>query len=676
LEELLNLALAAHLDLAAFAAAAGAGLWLLRRYGRRLGLHGMPLRTVTLLASGLVVVGVLAALRSDTIERERMQAMIGGFAPTYAIASSQAGYDRIRLDTPPDDPTYLRLVEQQKQWLQVNHHAHDIYTFHRRPDGAVVLVVDSETDYDRNGRYDGEREQRTDIGERYEPSATGKHLIERCFAGEETFDGDIYADRWGVWVSAYSPIRGANGEVLAVLGVDYDARNWLRAILGQRISSLSLFALLLTLVGGGTVLVQMHRDNSARELLALHNGELEAANEELRQANERALAASRTKTQFLANMSHELRTPLTAILGFAEVLLEPELEPGERLQHAGTIRRSGQHLLTILSDILDLAKTEAGVVDLHPAPCSPRQIGADLLSLLSALARGKGLELRIDIDAGVPERVTTDPDRLRQILVNLIGNAIKFTERGHVVLRVRRVEAMLHFAVVDTGNGISPSQQQRLFQPFSQLDDSAARRHGGTGLGLVISRRFATMLGGDLVVDSEPGRGSTFLLTLPCQVAVAGEERATTAEDSATTGTIPTLRGRVLLVEDGPDNQRLIGHLLRRAGLEVEIAANGRMAVDRLGGNALDEPRIDLVLMDMQMPELDGYEATRHLRATGLRTPIVALTAHATVHDREVCIAAGCDDYLTKPIDRRRLDAALRQWLPTARALEPAPPAR
>jgi CheY-like chemotaxis protein len=219
---------------------------------------------------------------------------------------------------------------------------------------------------------------------------------------------------------------------------------------------------------------------------------------------------------------------------------------------------------------------------------------------------------------------------------------------------------------------VKPEALDKLFTSFMQADQSMSRRYGGTGLGLVISRRFANMLGGDLTVQSEAGRGSTFMLTLPCTVAqVATGDRGDAPPPAAPVAT-SALRGRVLLVEDGPDNQRLISHLLRRAGLEVEIAANGRIAVDRLTATA-DGDQFGLVLMDMQMPELDGYEATRSLRAAGLRTPIVALTAHATVHDRQACLDAGCDDYLTKPIDRRRLDAALRQWLgPTATVEAPA----
>ena len=674
MEELLNIALSMHWDLVAFVLAAAAGLLLLLRHRHRLGLHGKPLRVIAIAMLGITAVGVVVALSSDRHERQRMQAMIGGFAPTYAIAASQAGYEKIGLQTADDDPTYLALIEQQKQLLRVNHHAHDIYTFHHDAEGHIVLLVDSETDYDRNGLYEGEREQRTDIGEPYDPPPNSQTLIERCFEGEDTFDGDIYADRWGIWVSAYSPIRDQDGTVIAVLGVDYDARTWLWAILGQRISTLSLFAAMLLLVGGGASLFQMHRANTARELLAIHNAELEAAIEDLRQANERALAAGRAKTQFLANMSHELRTPLTAILGFADILLEPDLAPADRQQHVGTIRRSGQHLLTILSDILDLAKTEAGAVKLHPMPCSPRQVAADLSSLLSQLARSKGLEFRIEVADDVPEFFRTDPDRLRQILVNLVGNAIKFTDRGEVRLQVQKVDTRLRFAVVDTGSGITREQQQRLFQPFSQLDDSSARRHGGTGLGLVISRRFAVLLGGDLEVDSEPGRGSTFVLTLPCVAATAPAAIDEAARSGATQPRLQ-LRGRVLLVEDGPDNQRLISHLLRRAGLLVEVAANGRIAVERLHPERRAEDPFDLVLMDMQMPELDGYEATRQLRQTGLRTPIVALTAHATVHDRQVCLDAGCDDYLTKPIDRRRLEATLRQWLVGTRDPAMEPPA-
>jgi two-component system, sensor histidine kinase len=667
-QDLLDRILAWHLDIAAFATLASVATVLLARYARRLHLKGTPLRAIVLVMVGASAVGMLAALRSDRHERDRMQAMIGGFAPTYALAAQQIGYETIGLDTAADDPIYLRLIEQQKELLRVNPHAHDIYTFHRLDDGKIVLVVDSETDYDRDGRYDDDREARTDIGEEYEPSDSGKLPIERCFAGEHTFDGEIYADRWGAWVSAYSPIRSADGRVLSVLGVDYDATMWLRAILGRRISTLSLFALMLTLVGGGTVLLLMHREHAVGEQLAKHNAELAAANTDLREANERALAASRAKTQFLANMSHELRTPLTAILGFTELLQEPDLDAASRDHHLATIHRSGAHLLTILSDILDLAKTEAGVIDLHPVPCALRTVCADVESLLRHLANGKDLRWSIEVDAAVPARIVIDPDRMRQILVNLCGNAIKFTERGGVTLRVRRDGAMLHFDVVDTGPGIAADQLPRLFQPFSQVDASATRRHGGTGLGLAISRRFATMLGGELTVTSVVGTGSTFRLALPCVEAPASEAEAGPAKPRKPIAQEPTVKlsGRVLLVEDGPDNQRLLTVLLRRTGLEVEVAANGRIALERLQQPAA--AAFDLILMDMQMPEVDGYEATRRLRADGWRAPIIALTAHATVTDREQCLQAGCDDYLTKPIDRALLTNTIADWLRRAAA--------
>jgi signal transduction histidine kinase/ActR/RegA family two-component response regulator len=530
-----------------------------------------------------------------------------------------------------------------------------------------VLGVDSETDYDRDGAYLGEREQRTPIGEAYEVDDGELASLRQVMAGEAVFQADIYTDRWGTWVSAFAPIRGLGGRPVAVLGVDYDARSWVRTIALQRSTVLGTFLALLLLIGGGAALSESNRSRATRHLLAEHNQQLELANQELRRANEQAMAASAAKTQFLANTSHELRTPLTAILGFAELLLEGGPTDPQWREHAETIRRSGQHLLTIVADVLDLAKSEAGVLEVHASRCSPRAIGRDVVSMLATSAAKKGLQLHFEVAADVPETFLSDPDRLRQILVNLVGNAVKFTERGHVKLDIVRAPhgEWVHFAVSDTGVGIAPEQQARLFQPFSQIDASLRRRHGGTGLGLAISRRFARLLGGELSLTSVVGQGTTFRLELPCPVETAPAEQATPVADVPAKGAASQLRGRVLLAEDGPDNQRLLTHLLRRFGLEVEVVENGRLAVERMatvmrGGS---QAPIDLVLMDMQMPELDGYEATRQLRGLGCGLPIVAITAHATTADRDHCTAAGCDDYVSKPVDRRLLLDTLRKWL-------------
>jgi PAS domain S-box-containing protein len=386
-----------------------------------------------------------------------------------------------------------------------------------------------------------------------------------------------------------------------------------------------------------------------------------ASEEAMARARLAAEAASRAKSEFLANMSHEIRTPMTAILGFAEVLAEtPQGE--DALELAGIIKRNGQHLLGLINDILDLSKIEAGKQSIDLLACSPRHIVEDVISMMKLRAEAKGLALTLEYDGPIPDTIHTDPTRLRQILVNLIGNAVKFTEQGSVRVVVRQQVATsreigLCCDVIDTGIGMSADQMHMLFQPFSQADSSARRRFGGTGLGLAISKRLAVMLGGDIIVSSAPGKGSTFRVTIlgttegntPSPHASGVQRLASSAGDS------PRLDCRVLLAEDGLDNQRLIAFLLRRAGADVALVDDGQKALDQALQQAAAGTPFDLILMDMQMPLMDGYEATHKLRETGYRGPIIALTAHAMMEDRKKCLDAGCDDYLAKPIDRRTL---------------------
>jgi signal transduction histidine kinase/FixJ family two-component response regulator len=389
---------------------------------------------------------------------------------------------------------------------------------------------------------------------------------------------------------------------------------------------------------------------------------------ELVAAKEAAQVANRAKTQFLANMSHEIRTPMTSILGFADVLIAACDSPDSR--HAAlTIKRNGEYLLNVLNDVLDLSKIEAGRLQIERAPCSVCQIVGEVLSLARLAADAKGLPIHLEYRGPIPETIQSDPTRLRQILLNLVGNAIKFTESGFVrlVVSLERSPARpptIRFEIADTGIGIAADQLARLFQPFSQADSSITRRFGGTGLGLAISKRLTEMLGGSLVVKSVPGRGSTFTLALgtgpldgvrlldsPTEVFLDVKR------DSAAEHPI-RLNCRVLLAEDGPDNQRLMEFILTRAGAEVTIAQNGQEAVARytasLTGVGSERP-YDVILMDIQMPEMDGYEATRRLRAAGHRVPIIALTAHAMIEDRHRCLAAGCTDYLSKPVNAHKL---------------------
>jgi signal transduction histidine kinase/ActR/RegA family two-component response regulator len=389
--------------------------------------------------------------------------------------------------------------------------------------------------------------------------------------------------------------------------------------------------------------------------------------ERLRIAKEKAEAANRSKSEFLANMSHEIRTPMTAILGFADLLQfddETGGNPEGRAEAVNTIRRNSEHLLAIINDILDLSKVESGKMTVEHISCSLGRLFGEVDKLMQLRARDRAISLAFEFETDVPDAVLSDPTRLRQLLLNLIGNAVKFTEQGgvRVVCRYRTEDSLCEIDVIDTGIGMTPEHQQRIFQPFSQADTSTTRSFGGTGLGLTISRRLAAILGGGVeLVRSEPGVGSTFRLRFRAEPA-PGAALVTLARLRAVVAPAADMLAdaeldgrRILLAEDGPDNQRLISFLLRKAGADVIVVENGRAALDAVAAARDDATTFDLVLMDMQMPVMDGYEASWRLREEGFRGPIVALTAHAMAGDREKCLAAGCSDYCTKPIDRRRL---------------------
>lgn len=404
---------------------------------------------------------------------------------------------------------------------------------------------------------------------------------------------------------------------------------------------------------GRPVIQAIMRDVSARRAA-------EAAKEAAREA---ALQMARAKSQFIANVSHEIRTPMHGILGMSGMLLKTPLD-GRQREYAATLESSAESLLTIINDILDFSKIEAGKLAIEQVAFSPVALVQGAVALFQARAMEKNLHLTLALPPSPPAALLGDPTRIRQILLNLVDNAIKFTGQGTVELRAtfKASNGKVHclFSVQDSGIGIGDSTQTRLFQAFSQADASTTRRYGGTGLGLSISSQLAELMGGRLTVESTPGQGSCFTLALdlPATTLPPAELPAQTSIQ---------LRGRILMVEDHPVNQKVLAHQLREMGLQYAVAVNGLQALDLLATD-----NFDLVLMDWQMPEMDGLVATRRIRrlpTDARHIPIIAVTANADAGFREACLAAGANDYLSKPYSEAALAALLTQWLPQAGAV-------
>ena len=391
--------------------------------------------------------------------------------------------------------------------------------------------------------------------------------------------------------------------------------------------------------------------------VAVDVSEREEAMRELVEAKRTAEYANAAKSTFLANISHEIRTPMASIIGYADLMLDPTTLPEERVEFVATIRRNGEHLLGIINDLLDLSKIEAGRMEIEAIEVEVVEIAREVVRLLQVRAKEKGLQLTLEAeDDGAQVLVLADPLRMRQILLNLVGNAIKFTDRGWVRVGIRtqvdgdRLQVWLD--VADSGLGLAPEHVARLFQNFSQADSSTTRRFGGTGLGLAISQRLAQMMGGGVEVRSRPGEGSTFTVAIVLPLA-RGTPRAETVAPPPSEPAAVSLAGRsVLIVEDGEDNRQLLSTILTRAGAEVTTAANGREGLDCVIRAGAASRSFDTILMDIQMAEIDGYNASRRLRNIGYRGRIIAITGNATSGDRDRAMESGCDAYAAKPIPR------------------------
>jgi PAS domain S-box-containing protein len=397
--------------------------------------------------------------------------------------------------------------------------------------------------------------------------------------------------------------------------------------------------------------------------------ELKKAMVDLYQAKEDAEAANQAKTAFLANMSHEIRTPLGAVVGFSDLLTSQSLSPGDRADYVSIIRKNGEFLANIINDILDLSKIEVGKFEVELHEVKLAEILSDIKILLTLQAQDKGLDLTIETEGPIPKIIRTDALRLRQILLNIIGNAVKFTRAGGIEIKIKRIEdesrkALLKFSIRDSGPGIAPDKINKLFQPFVQADVSTTRKFGGAGLGLILSRRLANALGGDVVlVESVLRKGSLFEVTIDpgplhgCLLLDKGELGKVVVNSK-----VPTVTRldhlRVLLVDDSKDNQFLVTRILGHSGAIIDTAEDGKSAIEMARQN-----KYDVILMDLQMPLMDGFEATSILRREGYQTPIIALTAHAMREEKQRTLQSGFNGHITKPIDRRALFEELSHYI-------------
>ncbi len=509
--------------------------------------------------------------------------------------------------------------------------------------------MDSETDYDHNGVYEGDRESRTVIGEIWDED---NESIGRAYQGIAAFDDKIYSDRWGTWVSAYVPMLDQNGELEAVLGVDFPAEDWVMAISRARLFAIGFLSVIVTIGLASTSIIAVLRANLV---------ERERAAKDLLVAKNAAEAATKSKSEFLANMSHEIRTPMNGVIGMTDLLSATELNDQQH-EYLRIVKQSANSLLGLLNDILDFSKIEAGKLELESIRFALRDSIERTVQTLTFQAGEKGLEVCCRIDPEVPDSLIGDPGRLSQVLVNLAGNAIKFTEQGEVVINVEQNsrsddQVSLRFSVRDTGIGIAADKLDSIFAAFSQEDASTTRRFGGTGLGLAICSQLSRLMGGQIWAESEKGEGTTFFFTSSFGLAPAASRKLPDLD---------SLEGLpVLIVDDNETNRFILEELLKTWNMRPVLTSSGPEALGELKRALTHGHPYELALIDCMMPDMDGLELAGLIRNDSqlCNCQLIMISSSAAAEDHRKCLELGIARYMTKPVVQSELLDAILQLM-------------
>lgn len=575
------------------------------------------------------------------MQKKEMEKLLG-YASSYAWIFEQMAHHVLNDKTSTQDLLYLKLIDYEKGWLKNNPAIADIYTMKKNKDGHIVFIVASETDYNKNNQIDETRKHQASIGKPLEKQIPE---LNEAFLGKATFTHRPYANRLGSWVSAFVPLYH-NGKVDGVLALDFPADSYLKHIAHARLLVLVCSILFLTtLLGGGVAWYRQQQYNKA-------------LNEDL--SKSKKLAA--LKSEFLANVSHEIRTPLNGILGMLS-LMSDEPVSIEVKRQIEIMRNSADSLVALINDVLDLSKIEAGKVELELVTFNVRIVIEEALALFSALAKEKDVDVSLTI---LPEGalwIKMDLNRFRQVLINLVSNAIKFTSEGAVTVVVSVVSenlknVELRIDVKDTGIGIAKKTQDKLFQSFTQADASTTRKFGGTGLGLSICKGLVEAMGGKIWVESVEGQGTTFSFTLLAERETEPQTKII-KEDHAV---LPMARAkplRILVADDHSTNQLLAQRFLEKIGYKADAVSNGLQVLDALGTKAYD-----VIFLDCHMPEMDGFTVMQKLKtrySNRNRPWVVALTASAMKEDQEKCLASGMNDFVAKPFNTKSLAQALER---------------